>query len=284
MRTPSPPAPPRVTKVGLVYLDRAANPVRFARRFARSVLGAGEGVAAEIHWQAKGYADGRRSPMLDELARTWKGAVHEHRYPEDVFQFFMSFDVARKVDCDFLVFFTSTSEILSRSWLRACLETFELEPDCGVVGATGSYETSGETTFPNVHIRTNAFMMERTRFLALEPGDMSSLESGNAFEAGSRGLTRQIEALGLKPIVVDGEGRRLHVEAWPRSRTFRSGGQEALAVSDFRTFDYAAGSPGKRRWLAELAWGDAAMLEQASRLERLKIWADWRWRGVLFDR
>jgi hypothetical protein len=273
-----------MTKLGLVYLDRAVNPQRFARRFARSVIGAVDGIAAEIHWQAKGYADGRRNPLLAGLEREWQGAAHEHRYPEDVFQFFMSFDVAAKTDCDVLVFFTSTSEILSRTWLRACLETFDRVPGCGVVGATGSYETSGATVFPNGHIRTNAFMMERNCFLALDPGDMSSLESGNAFEAGPQSLTRQLDARGLKPIVVDREGRRFQVEEWPRSLTFRSGGQEALAVSDFRTFDYAAGSPGKRRWLAELAWGDAAMPERASRLERLGIWADWRWRGVLYGR
>lgn len=271
-----------MTKLGLVYLDRAANSSRFARRFTRSVIDAADGLAVELHWQAKGYAEGDRNPMLETLTRKWKGAVHEHRYPEGVFQFFMSFDVAAKVDCDVLVFFTSTSEILSRTWLRACLETFDRVPGCGVAGATGSYETSGATTFPNVHVRTNAFMMERRRFLELDPGDVSSLESGNAFEAGPLGLTRQIEARGLKPVVVDGEGGRSLAEEWPRNRTFRSGGQEALAVSDFRTFDYAAGSPGKRRWLAELAWGDAAMPGRASRLERLRTWADWRWRGALY--
>lgn len=273
-----------MARLGLVYLDRAANPGRFAPRFARSVIDAVGDLPVEIHWQAKGYADGRRSPALAALERWRPGAVHEHGYPDTVFQFFMSFDVAAKVDCDVLVFFTSSSQMLSRHWLRACLETFERVPDCGVVGATGSYETSGATVFPNVHIRTNAFMMERKRFLALEPGDMSTLESGNAFEAGSAGLTRQLETRGLKPVVVDGEGRRFLAEDWPRSRTFRSGGQEALAVADFRTYEYAAGSPGKRRWLAELAWGEAALLERAGRLERLGIWADWRWRGVLFDR
>lgn len=273
-----------MTKLGLVYLDRAANPARFARRFARSVIDAVEGLPVEIHWQAKGYTDGRRSASLAELERHWPGAVHEHRYPDTVFQFFMSFDVAARVDCDVLVFFTSTSQILSRPWLRACLETFDGVPGCGVVGATGSYEKSGETVFPNVHIRTNAFMMERKRFLELDPGDMSTLESGNVFEAGPWGLTRQIEARGLKPVLVDAEGRRFPSEEWPRSRTFRSGGQEALAVSDFRTYEYAAGSPGKRRWLAELAWGDGPLLARASRLERLRLWADWRWRGVLFDR
>jgi hypothetical protein len=273
-----------MTRLGLVYLDRAANPPRFARRFVRSVIEATDGLAAEIHWQAKGYAEGRRNPLLDALQHGRPGTVHEHRYPEGVFQFFMSFDVAAKVDCDVLVFFTSTSEILSRSWLRACLDTFDRVPDCGVVGATGSYEKSGETVFPNIHIRTNAFMMERSRFLELDPGDTSSLESGNVFEAGPQGLTRQVEARGRKPVVVDAEGRRFLVEDWPLSRTFRSGGQEALAVSDFRTHDYAAGSAGKRRWLAELAWGEAALVESASRIERLRRWADWRWRGVLFGR
>ena len=76
-----------MTKLGLVYLDRAVNPARFARRFARSVMGAVDGVAAEIHWQAKGYAGGRRNPLLAGLEREWQGAVHEHRYPDDVFQF-----------------------------------------------------------------------------------------------------------------------------------------------------------------------------------------------------
>ena len=60
--------------------------------------------------------------------------------------------------------------------------------------------------FPNPHIRTNAFMIERNRFLSLYAPAFKNKEDAYKFESGRRSMTKQIIAQELKPVVVDRNG------------------------------------------------------------------------------
>lgn len=113
--------------------------------------------------------------------------------------------------------------------------------------------------FPNAHVRTNAFVMERERFLrfvgrpAVTRLDTSRLESGPA------SLTRLVRQSGLGVRVVGRDGRAYAPADWPRSRTFRLGAQDNLLVSDNRTRDYERSSQGWQTTHAWLAWGEPAI-------------------------
>jgi len=248
-------------KIGVAYLDRWGNDPAYSAGFLDALTNLPAGANFDLVWQYKGYPDGAHNPALKAFQAASAIPVHETRYGEDVFQFNMAFDLAARSDFDRLIFFISWSRLLAPGWLRLYLDAFRRTSNCGVVSATGSYETIGaDQAFPNVHVRTNAFMVDRALFLTLEPGVLDSQFSGNLFEAGPWSMTRQILERGLAPLVIDRHGGIFTHEGWPASRTFRSGRQEGLLVADNRTDDFATGSPARRKALARLAFGDAAVL------------------------
>lgn len=257
-------------RVAVVYIDRHGNDPRFARHFLASLFRNEPGANFELIWQAKNYPAGRNSPELERVRADLSLPFSIVHYPDSAYQFTLALDAARNFDCELLLFFTSWSRIVAPFWLRHYLDTFDKVASCGVVGATGSYELMSETPeFPNVHIRTNAFMIPRKTLLDLHFGPLQSIYDGNLVEAGPNGLTRQIGAMGLRPVVVDREGCYYLQEDWPTSRTFRSGRQERLLVADNRTFDFAVAKRDARIYLAQLAWRERAVLEFPSVIERM---------------
>ena len=108
--------------------------------------------------------------------------------------------------------------------------------------------------FPNPHIRTNSFMMERIRFLSLDFPSFKKKSEAYRFESGRRSLTRQIIRQGLRPVVVDRNGRVYDIAEWKSSATFWINDQENLLIADNRTRDYAEGDEELREYLEDAAW------------------------------
>jgi hypothetical protein len=269
-------------KFAIVYLDRWGNPRRFPRAFLESLRLNPAGFDYDLIWQLKGYPKDQDNTFLAEFCKHFSGTVHQLRYPDTLYQFNLAFDAARRFDHDFLLFFTSWSRILAPNWLSCYRGAFEAHADCGVVSATGSFERiSRDQSFPNINVRTNAFMIDRKLFLSLDAGDLGTKSAGNQFEAGPNSLTRQIERRGLTPILVDRFGGSFRPREWPQARVFRSGSQEALLVADNRTHDYAKASAKRRRKLVRLAWGEGTPVTTATLLERLRESIRWRWPDLI---
>jgi hypothetical protein len=108
--------------------------------------------------------------------------------------------------------------------------------------------------FPNPHIRTNAFMIERQRFLSLHTLPFDKKRDLYNFESGRRSMTKQILAQGLKPVVVDRTGKVYNMSEWKSSSTFWNGKQSNLIAADNRTRSYAEGDQELRTWLEDNAW------------------------------
>lgn len=178
---------------------------------------------------------------------------------------------AERVSSPTVCFLNSYSTILHDGWLAA-LARHLVQPGVGLVGCTGSYESpvSGAPlplrllragrypTFPNPHIRTNAFMVERGLMLDLRWPRVTTKRAAWELESGNDSITRQIEARGLSALVVGRDGRGYARDRWTDSRTFRSDQQQNLLIADNRTRQYAESDPSFRRKLARLAWGDGA--------------------------
>ena len=110
--------------------------------------------------------------------------------------------------------------------------------------------------FPNPHLRTNAFLLERELLLSLRPGPLRTKRDCHLFESGKHSLTRQITARGLAAVVVGRDGRAYLPPEWPASETFRQGEQRNLLIADNRTRQYSEGDEELRRELAAIAWSD----------------------------
>jgi hypothetical protein len=178
---------------------------------------------------------------------------------------------AKRVSAASMCFLNSYSTVLEDGWLAAFAHNLA-RPGVGLVGATGSYESplSGSRPpvrllragryppFPNPHLRTNAFMLERALMLELRWPRVTTKRATWALESGTGGVTRQIEARGLAALVVGRDGQGYPRERWRESRTFRSDEQQNLLVADNRTRQYAEAGPPLRRKLSRLAWGECA--------------------------
>jgi hypothetical protein len=187
---------------------------------------------------------------------------------------------ARQLEHERVCFLNSYSTILADGWLGQLSHALD-DTKVGVVGATGSWESQAEwirgkpvywpyqlamlprarrdyPRFPNPHIRTTAFVLDR--MLLLEAGFERAADKRDTYllESGPHSFTRQLLARSLVPVVVGRDGRAYNIEEWPASATYRAGDQRNLLVADKRTRDWERASLRLRRRLSRDAWGGAA--------------------------
>ncbi len=170
-----------------------------------------------------------------------------------------------RVPAERYCFLNTVTTVLADDWLGR-LERALLAPGVGMVGTTGSYESPnavrpgplrrlrpGFEPFPNPHLRTNGFAIERQLIVELDWGAGLSREETVMLEGGRRSLTRQVRERGLETLVVGRDGT-YPPQRWRESATFRSGEQANLLLADNRTRHYQEAGPLVRRGLAWLAW------------------------------
>lgn len=184
--------------------------------------------------------------------------------PDTGFDLGAYFAAASRVNEDLVCFFNTSSEISSQEWLQKLFVNLD-QLDVGIVGASGSYEAPQHaglpcTPFPNPHLRTNAFLIDRKLFLSTRPNaPFTTKLDAHLFEHGVRGLTRRLVCEGLKALVVGKDGRGYEPAWWIRSATFRQGAQSNLLVKDNQTSAYAGAAIPQKRFLFNLAWGDGSL-------------------------
>jgi hypothetical protein len=171
-----------------------------------------------------------------------------------------------RTDAERYCFLNTVTEVLAGGWLGQ-LERALLSPGAGIVGASGSYESPnavrpgplrrlrpGFEPFPNPHLRTNGFAIERRLILELEWPAAMTREEAVALEGGRRSLTRQVRERDLQALLVGRDGVAYPPGYWRESATFRVGEQPNLLLADNRTRHYQEAGPLLRRGLAWLAW------------------------------
>lgn len=118
--------------------------------------------------------------------------------------------------------------------------------------------TFGFNSFPAPHLRTNAFMGERSLLGGLLAAGVRRKFNAYRLESGRRSITAQVLQSGLRALVVDSEGSVSDSGDWPGSETFWSGTQRRLLVSDNQTRIYQSADSHRRALLAQYAWGEHA--------------------------
>jgi len=118
------------------------------------------------------------------------------------------------------------------------------------------FDTHQFPRFPNPHIRSNAFMVRRDRWLQMAFLPRRKLDT-SLFESGPDSFTAQIRQRGLATLIVGQDGTAYDVSKWPHSRTFRLGNQGNLLVHDNHTRSFEAMSHGARTTHAWMTWGDS---------------------------
>jgi hypothetical protein len=242
--------------IALFYLARGADADHLAsiQRFVQAYRSQPAGVAHKLVVIFKGFASGR---ALDEARTAMAGVAFEQVHTDDeTFDLGAYADVVLRVNCERAAFLNTGSEPITSGWLGKLDAALGL-PGIGLVGASGSFEigVSG-ATFPNVHVRTNAFMM-RTPLARQTLGRLIIKAKRDAHDAehGPNSLTRQVVSRGLTALIVGANGRAYAPEWWSGSRTFRQGNQANLLVADNQTRAWDMLSWPERRIVYEMTWG-----------------------------
>ena len=77
-------------------------------------------------------------------------------------------------------------------------------------------------------------------------------------EGGHKSLTRQIEQLGLRPLLAGADQHVYDVADWARSGVFRQRDQENVLLEDNQTRSTATRTSSYDRYFATFAWGTEA--------------------------
>lgn len=178
-----------------------------------------------------------------------------------------SFDIgayiewANMIEEDLICVFNTASEILAPDWLRKLAINLAI-PNVGLVGATASYESLSELNstfpaFPNTHIRSTAFMIDRGLFCSFTKClKLANKIDAFHFESGSQSLTRQVLAIRKDVLLVGRNGRGYSPMFWADSGTFRQGMQKNLLVADNQTRNYLALPWNEKREFVMRTWGE----------------------------
>ena len=168
---------------------------------------------------------------------------------------------ANLIEEDYICVFNTASEILSPDWLYKFYINL-VKPNVGLVGATGSYESLNEFNslfplFPNVHIRSTAFMIERKLFLKITNGKkIAHKVDAFHFESGPKSLTRQVLSEGKEIFLIGRNGRAYSPKFWASSDTFRQGLQKNLLIADNQTRNFSHLAWIAKRDFVKRTWGE----------------------------
>jgi hypothetical protein len=193
------------------------------------------------------------------------------------------FDIGRETQYASYCFLNSLSEIRAHNWLDKLSRAAKAAPG-GLVGASGSWRSTSSDVrymhfpglpgflqkprgligvlsvmrqyplYPNPHLRTNAFLIERDTMLSIKVPVIRTKIDSSLFESGWNSLTRQVLKRGAKVLVVDADGVTYSISDWGRSGTLWQGEQEGLLVEDRQTKIYRDGDEATRSELRYGAW------------------------------
>ena len=274
-----------MSDICVVHLVRKKNGMEPFRFFLESYLKYPAGIDHDLLILYKGfYRKADTAPyekLLKDIPHTFL------RVADFGFDLRPYFVAAKKHDSKYFCFLNSFSVILDKDWLRKLYRQIK-QPGVGLVGATGSWgslrpgQVKKKTSalkqmarflfvtwpgkylckyfdpFPNYHIRTNGFMIARDHMLQIHHGIILTKMQVWILESGRNGITKQIERMGLKPMVVGKDGRAHKKEDWWESNTFWRGKQENLLISDNQTRAYAGGEQNIKITFSYSAWGQNA--------------------------
>jgi hypothetical protein len=198
--------------------------------------------------------------------------------------------IAGNLSSDYILYLNTYSKFLTDNWLYKYVHAHT--EGVGVVAATGSWQSYYSSVFdtnswwwtkhftlkqnigkykllvkavflwpfyfhkfPNPHIRTNSFFINRVFFENTITYNFPKKKfDAYRIESGKNSITSQIQKAGLKTLIIDKNGKTYDVQDWPASKTYWISAQENLMISDNQTNTYEAADETKKFMLRYDAW------------------------------
>jgi len=273
-----------VSEICVVHLVRKKNGLEPFRHFLESYLAHPAGVDHDLLILYKGFGRGANIGPYQKLL---EDVPHSFLMVADFgFDFRPYFIAAEKYNSQYFCYLNSFSVILDKDWLLKLYRHIN-RPGVGLVGATGSWGRIGPGRlstqkniplwkkllrplvwkvvrayfamyfdyFPNYHIRTNGFMIARATMIKIRRGSILTKMHAYRLESGKHSITKQVEQMGLKCMIVGKNGIGYDKQEWNVSNTFWRGTQDNLLIADNQTRKYDADDSGGRYKWEMFAWG-----------------------------
>ena len=240
----------------------------------------------DLHIVLKGFSE--IPPIINLLPEEYN--ISTTLLDDIAFDINSYYHIAKKNDSDLILFLNSYSVVNGDNWLKKYYDA-HVSTGSLLIGATGSYEASGfslpyfslncpvslvkfmprtlfrllnlikyphseKVSFPNPHIRTNAFLISRRLFIKYFQfyGLPKTKDDCHNVESGSISLTQYALAENCNPGLIDKNGVFFDLNRLHLSNTYRVNSQEGLLVSDNRTREFAAASFCRKLSLSYDAW------------------------------
>ena len=282
----------------MVYLARGADGgLASSREFFEAYRSFPPGCPHDLIVIAKGWDGVEGRDDLQHLADLYRAKVID--LPDDGYDWGAYMRLVPQLSQDWLCFLNTHSRPRVNGWLNLLMEAAELpDMKIGAVSGSGSWESleipilpppslkasynnpliyplrlirhairlavnlsniGDFASFPNPHLRTNAFIVRRELFVEFASTQRIPRCKRDAakIESGKTGFTTFLQRRGLKVLVAGANGETYEPEQWIQSRTFRVPGQPNLLVADNQTKAYDMADQLLKRNLEKSAWGQS---------------------------
>ncbi|MCL1920676.1 MAG: hypothetical protein FWG50_06300 [Kiritimatiellaeota bacterium] len=241
---------------------------------------------------------------LKRLARESNATIMD--LPDGGHEFGAFYRAAERLTADFIFCFVTSGRIVKPNWLDVFISATRENPQYGLIGSSGSWETTQHigvvlkgifnskkpafpalletinTTaqrnrsltriimkvfnatfrpvrFPNPHIRTNGFLIERHLYIRYinKYGIPCIRDDAHSIEHGRNHLSKFVQKSGFGIGVVGANGILYAPHEWDRSATFRCPDTSNAVILDKQHDFYAEAETPVKRHFEKLAWGHA---------------------------
>jgi len=301
--------------IDVIYLAYGAESYQaYVRSFFDSYKANASGAPHQLIIAATAYRDNPSG--YEELKRlSFENNATIIDLPDNGHEFGAFFSVAERLTADYIFCFVTSGRITKPNWLKVFLSVNRENPQCRLIGSSGSWETthpgiwevlkgrfsSNKSTqpecsatitrattqrsrsilqrivsvfklifridrfidifrcvkFPNYHIRTNGFLIERNLYIRYinKYGIPRTRNDAHNIEHGRNHLSKFVKESGFNIGVVGTNGILYAQQEWDKSATFRCPDTSNAVIVDRQHDAYAeAETPGKKH-LEQLAWG-----------------------------
>lgn len=247
--------------IDVVYLAYANEKLDYGIEVVEKFLDSYKKHAAGIEHNfviiAKNWTDKNLYVKLCSLAKENNAKIIN--LPDDGLDFGAYFRVSKILDSELIFFLGSNIEILKPDWLLYPYNAFKNDNLVRLVGPMGSWEkgVAGTASFPNYHIRTCCFMIDRKLFLeyASTQNFPKTKEDTWQMEHGSNSLTKFVLKKGYKAVVVNSDGKFFAPENWVFSQTYMSPDESKTLMADKWAKRYYIVKEENKIALETIVWG-----------------------------
>lgn len=206
--------------------------IKVVKKFLDSYKKHNAGIEHNLVIIAKNWTDENQYNELCNLAMDYGAQIVT--LPDDGLDIGAFIRAAKILKSEYVFFFGSATTIVNNNWLLCFYNAFEKDNLIKLVGAMGSWEIGISDIYPNPHIRTCAFMINRELFLEYASTQKFPVTKEDTWhmEHCSNSISRYFLDQGYKIVVVNSDGEIFEPQDWPESKTYMNPDSYKLLVSD----------------------------------------------------